>query len=214
MGLSIGRGIPASTTDPGETKDGPMNRASHNYAYPAGIDDAPGMPARHVWLVPPLPGAGLEHHFVDLHRDVSASEVARAIGAGIRSIEHVKRFTLAGTGADQGKLASANTMVVAATLLGVGPGDLGTFVDAGAGAAGVVLVTRRACEAAPVRPGADDLDPLVARRAGRGVRGRRAVEAPPLFPASRRIDGGRRPARMRRRPNVGRRRRRFDARED
>ncbi|MEV0586005.1 2Fe-2S iron-sulfur cluster-binding protein [Nonomuraea sp. NPDC050310] len=57
--------------------------------------------------------------FADLHRDVTVADLARAVGAGLRSPEHVKRFTTAGTGADQGK-----TSIVAGVLgalLGVTP---------------------------------------------------------------------------------------------
>lgn len=76
-------------------------------------------PAR-LWLCGDDPATS----FADLHRDVTVADVARAVGTGMRSAEHVKRYTTAGTGADQGR-----TSVVAgvmATLLGSPPG-LTTF---------------------------------------------------------------------------------------
>src|SRR5581483_2900301 len=64
--------------------------------------------------------------FVDLERDATVADVRRAIGAGLRSVEHVKRYTSIGTGSEQGKLGNVNAIRVAAELLGVHPGELGT----------------------------------------------------------------------------------------
>jgi sarcosine oxidase subunit alpha len=64
--------------------------------------------------------------FVDLERDVTVADLRRAVGAGLRAVEHVKRFTTIGTGSDQGKTANVNAIRVAAELLGVHPGELGT----------------------------------------------------------------------------------------
>ena len=41
--------------------------------------------------------------FVDLERDATVADIRRAVGAGLRSVEHVKRYTTIGTGSDQGK---------------------------------------------------------------------------------------------------------------
>ncbi|MDQ6883852.1 MAG: 2Fe-2S iron-sulfur cluster-binding protein [Candidatus Dormibacteraeota bacterium] len=57
-------------------------------------------------------------HFVDLERDVTVADVRQALGAGMRSIEHVKRFTTIGTGSDQGKTAGINESAIVATQLG------------------------------------------------------------------------------------------------
>ena len=64
--------------------------------------------------------------FVDLERDSTVADVRRAVGAGLRSVEHVKRYTSIGTGSEQGKLANVNAIRVAAELLCVDPGELGT----------------------------------------------------------------------------------------
>lgn len=80
----------------------------------------------------PEPGLALwavgapEHAFVDLQRDVTVAEVHRAVGAGLRSVEHVKRYTTAGTAHDQGKTSGVLTTGVVATALGAELAGLGT----------------------------------------------------------------------------------------
>jgi sarcosine oxidase subunit alpha len=64
--------------------------------------------------------------FVDLERDVTVADLRRALGAGLRGVEHVKRYTTVGTGSDQGKTANVNAVRVVAELLGVPPGEVGT----------------------------------------------------------------------------------------
>ncbi|MGN9781867.1 2Fe-2S iron-sulfur cluster-binding protein [Nonomuraea sp. ZG12] len=78
-------------------------------------------PAVHWGELAPDPTA-----FVDLQRDVTVADLARAVGAGMRSVEHVKRFTTAGTGADQGKTSGALVTGVMSQLLGIAPGQTGT----------------------------------------------------------------------------------------
>ncbi|MEU4540728.1 sarcosine oxidase subunit gamma family protein [Streptosporangium sp. NPDC023825] len=80
-------------------------------------------PAGHVWLVP---ADDYRTHFVDLQRDVTVADVMRATGAGLRSVEHVKRYTTAGTGLDQGKTSGVLTGGVVAHALGVDVSELGT----------------------------------------------------------------------------------------
>ncbi|MGW4968216.1 2Fe-2S iron-sulfur cluster-binding protein [Nonomuraea sp. NPDC004186] len=74
------------------------------------------------WLVP---ADDLGGHFVDLQRDVTAADVLRATGAGLRSVEHVKRYTTAGTAHDQGKTSGLLTSAVVAHALGVPVGEVG-----------------------------------------------------------------------------------------
>ena len=66
-----------------------------------------------------------ESTFVDLERDATVADIRRALGAGLTSIEHVKRYTTIGTGSDQGKTGGVLASAVAATLLGQEPGALG-----------------------------------------------------------------------------------------
>lgn len=98
-------------------------------------------PVREVWAVP-APDGSWDTHFVDLHRDSTVRDLVRSLGAGMRNIEHVKRYTSIGTGAEQGKTSNVLTSGLVARLLrdasaagsdgtqGLGrpadPGDIGT----------------------------------------------------------------------------------------
>ncbi|MGP3917153.1 FAD-dependent oxidoreductase [Nonomuraea sp. 10N515B] len=75
------------------------------------------------WLVP---ATDYGTHFVDLQRDVTVADVLRATGAGLRSVEHVKRYTTAGTAHDQGKTSGLLTTAAMAHALGVPVGELGS----------------------------------------------------------------------------------------
>ena len=89
-----------------------------------------GGPVRPVWLVPGATGepGDWDEHFVDLQRDQSVADVWRATGAGMRSVEHVKRYTSISTAHDQGKTSAVNAIGVIAAALGgaSGPGEIGT----------------------------------------------------------------------------------------
>jgi sarcosine oxidase, subunit alpha len=64
-------------------------------------------------------------HFVDLERDATIADVRKALGTGMQSVEHVKRFTTIGTGSDQGKTAGINETAIVATQLGQPLGAVG-----------------------------------------------------------------------------------------
>jgi sarcosine oxidase subunit alpha len=64
--------------------------------------------------------------FVDLQRDATVADIARAVGAGMRSMEHVKRYTTIGTAHDQGKTSGVIASGITAELLGVPIESLGT----------------------------------------------------------------------------------------
>jgi sarcosine oxidase, subunit alpha len=79
-------------------------------------------PAGVLWRVP-----GDAHaQFVDVQRDATVADIARAVGAGMRSIEHVKRYTTIGTAHDQGKTSGIVAAGITAELLGVPIAQLGT----------------------------------------------------------------------------------------
>ncbi|MEU1106083.1 sarcosine oxidase subunit alpha family protein [Streptomyces tibetensis] len=88
----------------------------------------PGGPTRALWLVPGRDGepGTWDSHFVDLQRDVSVADVWRSTGAGMRGVEHVKRYTSLGTANDQGKTSGVNAIGVIAEALGGSPGEIGT----------------------------------------------------------------------------------------
>jgi sarcosine oxidase subunit alpha len=75
------------------------------------------------WLVP---GDSGSTQFVDLERDVTVVDMQRAVGAGMRSVEHVKRYTTIGTGSDQGKTGGISSAAIVAALLGQPVAAIGT----------------------------------------------------------------------------------------
>ena len=105
------------------------------------------------WEIPsfrPRPKA-----FVDLQNDVTAADIRLAEQEGFRSVEHVKRYTTAGMGTDQGKLGNVNAIGILSETLGEAPGAVGTTtyrppyapvsfgVIAGKDAGEIVLPARR-----------------------------------------------------------------------
>jgi sarcosine oxidase subunit alpha len=93
---------------------------------PPHVAPAPdGRPPLPVAAVPPVDG-DWSRHYVDLHRDATVAELERAVGAGLRSVEHVKRYTSIGTGSDQGKTSGLAAAAIAGGLVGEASGALGT----------------------------------------------------------------------------------------
>ena len=67
------------------------------------------------------PGAGPDttvKAFVDFQNDVTAKDIRQAVHEGMRSIEHVKRFTTNGMATDQGKTSNMHGLAIAAEALG------------------------------------------------------------------------------------------------
>ncbi len=152
--------------------------------------------------------------FVDLERDSTVADVRRAIGAGLRSVEHVKRYTTIGTGSEQGKLANVNAIRVAAELLQVHPGELGTttFRPPYLPVSFALLAGRdRGQLFDPVR--VTPIHPAHVE-AGAVFEDVGQWKRPRYFPRDGRGHGRGRPARVRRRARVGREDGRDDARQD
>ena len=66
-------------------------------------------------------GAGAKERakaFVDFQNDVTARDIQLATREGMRSIEHIKRFTTTGMATDQGKNSNMNALAIAAQALG------------------------------------------------------------------------------------------------
>lgn len=79
-----------------------------------------GVPkVRATWSIPPVGAEHWDEHFVDLQRDATVADVQRAVDAGLRSPEHIKRYTTIGTGEDQGKTSGLNALGIIAQLLDV-----------------------------------------------------------------------------------------------
>ncbi|MGY6019155.1 sarcosine oxidase subunit delta family protein [Streptomyces spinosirectus] len=105
-------------------------RALEAEGYAAEVPALPAVPAQprptpamQVFAVPGRAGAP---RFVDLQRDVTVDDLTRATAAGMRSVEHTKRYTTAGTANDQGKTSGVLAGGVVAELLGVDISVLGT----------------------------------------------------------------------------------------
>ncbi len=99
----------------GTAADGP--------AAPAADDPAEGAPADLARV--PAPDGDETYAFVDLHRDVTIPGVERALGSGITHVEHLKRYTLVGTGTEQGRTAKVNAGRIAAARFGHDFADVG-----------------------------------------------------------------------------------------
>ncbi|WP_435174260.1 2Fe-2S iron-sulfur cluster-binding protein [Gordonia hongkongensis] len=93
-------------------------------AIPRVTERIPAAPAV-CWYVPGSPDDDTRS-FVDLQRDATVADIARALGAGMRSVEHVKRYTTIGTGHDQGKTSGIVTSGIVAEMLGIAVNDAGT----------------------------------------------------------------------------------------
>ena len=99
-------------------------------------DPRPAGVTQPLWVVRGRDGdlTGLDTHLVDLQRDQTVADVLRATGAGMRSVEHIKRYTSISTANDQGKTSAVNAIGVIAAALngssgaagGATPGEIGT----------------------------------------------------------------------------------------
>jgi sarcosine oxidase subunit alpha len=77
-----------------------------------------------LWHVPARSRRGKV--FVDLVNDVTVADLALALREGYEGMEHVKRYTTAGMGIDQGKTGNVTAIATVAMLKGVAPHEVGT----------------------------------------------------------------------------------------
>ena len=80
------------------------------------VSDAPDLTGG--VLGAPLHVLGDRHKkaFVDFQNDVCVKDIELAIQEGMRSIEHIKRYTTTGMATDQGKLSNMNALAIAAAV--------------------------------------------------------------------------------------------------
>jgi sarcosine oxidase, subunit alpha len=92
------------------------------------VDEPPyEVPSVVLWAVPdPREDVDPCRQFVDLQRDATVQDILRATGAGLRSVEHVKRYTTIGTAHDQGKTSGVIASGIVSEALGVDMANLGT----------------------------------------------------------------------------------------
>ena len=80
-------------------------------------DDRAGDGVSHTEL-PTDRNPGSAKAFVEYQNDVTAKDLRLAVREGMRSIEHVKRYTTNGMATDQGKMSNVNGLNIAADALG------------------------------------------------------------------------------------------------
>ena len=64
-----------------------------------------------------VPGAAATKAFVDFQNDVTAKDLKLAVREGMRSIEHIKRYTTTGMATDQGKTSNMNALGVVSAAM-------------------------------------------------------------------------------------------------
>ena len=80
-----------------------------------------------MWEIPtPSHGGGSHKRFVDLQTDVTTDDILIAAREGYESVEHLKRYTTAGMGTDQGKLGNVNVIGILAHTTGTDLASVGT----------------------------------------------------------------------------------------
>lgn len=81
------------------------------------VGDRPGRGVTHKEL-PTDRSPGRAKAFIDFQNDVTAKDIRLAVREGMRSIEHVKRYTTNGMATDQGKMSNMNGLTIASDALG------------------------------------------------------------------------------------------------
>ncbi|PSJ60966.1 sarcosine oxidase subunit alpha [Pseudaminobacter soli (ex Li et al. 2025)] len=98
-------------------------KAAKEAGVKAGKGAKPKVEASESWsrgMLGAGPGAGPDttvKAFVDFQNDVTAKDIRLAVREGMRSIEHVKRFTTNGMATDQGKTSNMHGLAIAAETL-------------------------------------------------------------------------------------------------
>ncbi|SEH62766.1 sarcosine oxidase subunit alpha [Paracoccus alkenifer] len=112
-------GIEAALTD-GAARGREVAAALGHPGNPAAVsveNDRPGSGVSQKEL-PTDRNPGRAKAFVDYQNDVTAKDLRLAVREGMRSIEHVKRYTTNGMATDQGKMSNINGLNIAADALG------------------------------------------------------------------------------------------------
>ncbi|CAB4577061.1 unannotated protein [freshwater metagenome] len=102
----------------------PSNISATGYAN-GEFTKVENLPARFFGLIPE--GEDAKVSYIDLQRDANVRDLRRAVGAGLTSVEHIKRYTTIGTAHDQGKTSGTTTMGLLAQLINKEPHEVGTL---------------------------------------------------------------------------------------
>jgi sarcosine oxidase subunit alpha len=92
---------------------------------PSTVEGAPSAQGGYLGLAPARGDPAKSKAFVDLQNDVTARDVMLAAREGMRSIEHIKRYTTTGMATDQGKTSNMNALAIAAQALGKSVPEVG-----------------------------------------------------------------------------------------
>ena len=84
---------------------------------PIVVEGAPAAQGGFLGLAPAHGDPTKSKAFVDFQNDVTARDVMLATREGMRSIEHIKRYTTTGMATDQGKTSNMNALAIAARAL-------------------------------------------------------------------------------------------------
>ena len=118
-------GIAAALTD-GAAAGAQAARDAGREAAPQATPSPPTAPARrHAQGAADRPQPSKAKAFIDFQNDVTAKDIRLAVREGMRSIEHVKRYTTNGMATDQGKMSNVNGLMIAADALGKAPPQVG-----------------------------------------------------------------------------------------
>ena len=124
LSACVAEGLAAGQAAAGQAEAGVGSGAEIPHP-PPGTDDEEE-PALFLPHVPgPLPGPLPGKSFVDLQSDVTVADIVLAEQEGYGAVEHLKRYTALGMGADQGRTSALNGLAVLAGQRGVGIGALG-----------------------------------------------------------------------------------------
>ncbi|MBF2759479.1 MAG: sarcosine oxidase subunit alpha family protein [Ectothiorhodospiraceae bacterium AqS1] len=110
-------------------------------------------PLRPLWAVP-MPEGRRGKRFVDFQNDVTVADIELAAQEGYDSVEHLKRYTTAGMGTDQGRTGNVNALALLAKTRGEPIPAVGitTFrPPLSPTALGAIAGHRRGLEIAPIR---------------------------------------------------------------
>ncbi|MBK3801106.1 sarcosine oxidase subunit alpha, partial [Azospirillum brasilense] len=102
-------------------------RAGHAPGAPSpalSASPTPPLAPRALWRVPAK--SRRARRFVDLHNDVTVADVELAVREGYRSVEHLKRYTTAGMGPDQGRTGNLLALGILAEERGEAIDAIGT----------------------------------------------------------------------------------------
>lgn len=102
-----------------------LSALGQNARATAAPGKTPG-PSFHIEPVWRLAGSTGRKAFVDFQNDVTVDDIDLAVNENMVSVEHVKRYTTAGMGTDQGKLGNTNVIGVLANALAREPAEVGT----------------------------------------------------------------------------------------